>query len=177
VRLATRRTREERLMVRWPQVWATLARTLQRLPPRSPVRSWLIRHSAVSGWGAWVRGDLDVCLVRFAPDYHYEPPREWLLPGMPREYRGHAGLRAWAADLHEAWEFVDHTPLEVVDAGDVIAFLCRVRLRGRTSALELDSRLGQVFWIERGLIARERDFSDWDEALRSAVGIRTGPTR
>ena len=31
-------------------------------------------------------------------------------------------------------------------------------------------RLGQVFWVEGGLIVREHDFSDWDEALR-VVGI------
>src|ERR687896_723346 len=61
-------------------------------------------------------------------------------------------------------------PLEVVDAGDVVAFLCRIRLRARSSGIELDSHLGQVFWMERGLIVRERDFSDWDEALRE-VGI------
>ena len=85
-------------------------------------------------------------------------------------YRGHAGLREWAADLHEAWEFLDHTPLELVDAGDVLAFLCRIRLRARASGIELDSRLGQVFWVERGLIVRERDFADWDEALR-VVGV------
>ena len=91
---------------------------------------------------------------------------------MPSAYQGHAGLREWSADLREAWEFLDHTPLEVVDAGDVVAFLCQIRLRARTSGIELDSRLGQVFWIERGLIVRERDFSDWDEALR-VVGIPT----
>ena len=85
---------------------------------------------------------------------------------MPETYRGHAGLREWAADLREAWEFVDHTPLEVVDAGDVAAFLCKIRLRGRSTGIELDSRLGQVFWIERGLIVREHDFADWDDALR-----------
>jgi hypothetical protein len=126
----------------------------------------LLRHNALSGWGAWVRGDLELCLVRFAADYHYDPPREWLIAGMPTEYRGHAGLRQWAADLHEAWEILDHTPLELVDAGNVLAFLCKIRLRARTSRIELDSRLGQVFWIERGLIVRESDFGDWDEALR-----------
>jgi ketosteroid isomerase-like protein len=89
---------------------------------------------------------------------------------MPSVYRGHTGLREWFAELREAWEILDHTPLEVVDAGDVIAFLCKIRLRGRTSGIELDSRLGQVFWIEGGLIVRERDFSDWDEALR-ALGV------
>jgi ketosteroid isomerase-like protein len=167
-RLPTRRTLEERLMVRWPAAWAALSRALQRLPPRSRLRRGLVRRNALSGWGAWVRGDLDLCLVRFAPDYYYDPPPEWLIPGMPRAYRGHAGLREWAADLHEAWEFVDHTPLEVIDAGAVLAFLCQIRLRGRASGIELNSHLGQVFWVERGLIARERDFADWDEALRVA---------
>jgi uncharacterized protein len=85
-------------------------------------------------------------------------------------YRGHAGLREWFAELREGWEILDHTPLEVVDAGDVVAFLCKIRLRARASGIELDSRLGQVFWVEGGLIVREHDFSDWDEALR-VVGI------
>jgi hypothetical protein len=105
--------------------------------------------------------------VRFAHDHHYDPPRERLIAGMPSVYRGHAGLRQWAVDLHAAWEFLDHTPLELVDGGRVFAFLCRIRLRARTSGIELDSRLGQVFWVERGLIVRESD-CDWDEALRVA---------
>ena len=77
-----------------------------------------------------------------------------------------AGLRQWAADLHEAWEFLDHTPLELVDAGDIVAFLCRIRLRSRTSGIEFEFRLGQVFWVEKGLVVEERDFADWDDALR-----------
>jgi ketosteroid isomerase-like protein len=136
------------------------------------MRRALVRRGALLGWGAWVRGDLDSCLVRFASDFHYDPPREWLIAGMPNVYRGHAGLREWAADLHEAWEFLDHMPLEVVDTGDAIAFLCRIRLRARTSGIEFESRLGQVFWAERGLIARERDFADWDDALH-VLGIPT----
>jgi hypothetical protein len=167
-RLPTRRTLDERFMTRWPRGWAALSRAVNRLPPRSRLRRAALRRSALSGWGAWVRGDLDLCLVRFAPDYHYDPPSEWLVAGMPDNYRGHEGLRQWAADLNEAWEFLDHTPLELVDGGGVLAFLCQIRLRARTSRVELDSRLGQVFWIERGLIVRERDFADWDQALRVA---------
>ncbi len=89
---------------------------------------------------------------------------------MPSVYRGHAGFREWFAELREGWEILDHTPLEVVDAGDVVAFLCKIRLRARASGIELDSSLGQVFWVEGGLIVREHDFSDWDKALR-VVGI------
>jgi ketosteroid isomerase-like protein len=168
--LPARRTLEERLLVRWPRVWPPLSRLAERLPPRSRLRRAGLCRSAISGWGAWVRGDLDLSLVRFAPDYEYDPPREWLVAGMPNHYRGHAGLRQWAADLHDAWEFVDHTPLELVDVGQVFVFRCRVRLRARASGIEFDSELGQVFWLERGLIVRERDFGDWDEAL-AAAGI------
>lgn len=75
---------------------------VQRLPPDSRVRRALLRRNALSGWGAWVRGDLDLCVVRFVPDYRYDPPRAWLLPGMPGVYHGHSGLRRWAAGLHEA---------------------------------------------------------------------------
>ena len=167
-RLPTRRTLDERILVRWPGVWPALSRAGQALPPRSRLRRAGVRRAALSGWGAWVRGDLDLVLVRFSPDFHYEPPHEWLIAGMPSVYRGHAGLREWSADLREAWEFLDHTPLEVVDGGDVLAFLCQIRLRARSSGIEIDTRLGQVFWSEQGLIVRERDFSDWDEALRVA---------
>ena len=132
----------------------------------------MLRRTALSGWGAWARGDFGLMLVRFAPDYHFEPPREWLAAGMRSVYRGHAGLREWSADLREAWEFLDHTPLEIVDAGYLLAFLCQIRLRARVSGIELDTRLGQVFWIERGLIVRESGFADWDEPLRAA-GIPT----
>ena len=168
VRLPTRRTLDERFFVRWPGAWPAVARLVLALPPRSRLRRAGVRRGALSGWGAWVRGDLDLVLVRFSPDFHYDPPPEWLIAGMPSVYRGHAGLREWSADLREAWEFLDHTPLEVVDAGDVLAFLCQIRLRARSSGIEIDTRLGQVLWSERGLIVRERDFSDWDEALRVA---------
>jgi hypothetical protein len=141
-RLPTRRTLDERIMVRWPGAWAALARVTQVLPPRWRVRRALLRRNALSGWGAWVRGDLDLVLARFSPDFHYDPPPEWLVVGMPSVYRGHAGLRTWSADLREAWEFLDHTPLELVDAGNVFAFLCRIRLRARNSGIEIDSRLG-----------------------------------
>ena len=143
---------------------------MNRLSPRLRVRRALLRRSALSGWGAWVRGDLDSCLVRFSPDLHYDAPQEWLIAGMASVYRGHVGFRQWFAELREAWEIIDHTPLELVDAGDAFAFLCKMKLRARASGIELDSRLGQVFWVEGGLIVREQDFSDWAEALR-VVGV------
>jgi ketosteroid isomerase-like protein len=102
-----------------------------------------------------------VCLVRFAPDYHYDAPPEWLIAGMPSVYRGHAGLREWAAELREAWEILDHTPLEVVDAG-----------KGRppgTDAL-VRGRYYVVCTVRNGRIASGREYETRAEAME-AVGL------
>jgi ketosteroid isomerase-like protein len=107
-------------------------------------------------------------MVRFAPDFEYQPPREWQAVGMQGAYRGHAGLREWAEDMREAWDWLDNTPLEVIDAGNPVVFVNRIRLRARGSGVEFDYRAGFVLTFEQGLIVREQDFLDSDEALRVA---------
>ena len=109
-------------------------------------------------------------LLRFSPACEYEPPREWVAVGMRDIYRGHAGLLEWTADMREAWEWLENRPLEVVDAGNPIVFVNRIRLRAKGSGVEFDYRSGLVIWLEHGLVARERDFLDAGEALR-AVGV------
>jgi ketosteroid isomerase-like protein len=163
---------EDRLFVRWPGAWAALARAGARLPPRSRLRRALVQRTLLSGWKAFVRGDLDLILVRYAPDCHLEPPREWTAAGMRSSYRGHAGWREWAADWFEAWERMELTSLEIVEAGNPVVVLGQVHQRARESGIELDSPYGSVYWAERGLIVRERHFVDLDETLRAA-GIPT----
>jgi uncharacterized protein len=168
VRLRTRRSFDERVITRWPRAWAALARAGSRLRPRSRLRRSQLRRTALSGWAAFTRGDLDLMLVRYAPDYEFEPAAEMITAGMRSHYRGHSGFREWTADMRESWEQMDMTPLEIVDAGDRLVVLGRIHVRARGSGVELDSRLGQVYWVERGLIVRERTFFDWDDALRAA---------
>jgi ketosteroid isomerase-like protein len=175
-RLPNRRTLDERLFIRWPGAFRTMTRAGTRLPPRSRLRRALLKRNALSAWGAWVRADFESMLVRFAPDYVYEPPREWLAVGMRSEYRGHAGLREWTADMREAWDWLDNMPFEVIDGGNPVVFVNDLRLRARGSGVEFDYRAGFVIWIERGLIVRESDFLDSDEALRVA-GISTARLR
>jgi ketosteroid isomerase-like protein len=170
--LRTRRSLDERLFVRWPRVWPALAGTLFLLPPRSRLRRALLRRATLSGWSAWSRWDFDLMLVRYAPDFQSEQAPEFVAVGMSSCYHGHAGAREWAADLREAWERVDITPVQTVDAGDRIVILGHAHTRARRSGVELESPSGQVLWFEGGLIARERWFFNWDAALRAA-GVPT----
>jgi hypothetical protein len=167
--MPARRTVEEALFVRWPRLYAVLSRRVLGLSPRSRLRRTLLRRSALSGWAAWLRSDFELMAVRFTPDSEYEPPREWTAVGMRTAYRGQAGLREWAADMREAWEWTENTPLEIVDAGNPIVFINRIRLRAHGSGLEFDFRAGLVLWMDRrGLVARERDFLTADEAFEAA---------
>ncbi len=172
VRPWTRRSLDDRLFVRWPRAWQAFARVVLLLPPRSRLRRALLRRAALSGWSAWSRGDLDLMLVRYAPDYQSEFAPEFVTVGLSSSYRGHAGIREWTADLSEAWEQMELTPQEIVDAGDRVVALGRFRSRGSGSGVELESPVGQAVWVERGLVARERVFFDWDEAL-AAAGLPT----
>src|SRR5438132_3391838 len=165
-RLPTRRPLDERLYVRWPGAYAA-SRAVLLLPPRSRLRRALLRRSALSGWAAWARGDLDLMLVRYAPDVRLEPLHEIVAAGMRNSYHGHAGLREVTADWREAWERMDLFPQEIIDAGNPVVILGRLHLRARGSGIEFDTPVGQVVWAERGLVVRDH-FNNWDEALRVA---------
>jgi ketosteroid isomerase-like protein len=77
---------------------------------------------------------------------------------MRSSYRGHAGWREWAADWFEAWERMELTSLEIVDAGNPVVVLGQVHQRARESGIELDSPYGSIYWTERGLIVRREPF-------------------
>jgi ketosteroid isomerase-like protein len=173
-RLPTRRTLDERLFVRWPWVWAALARAAQRLPPRSPLRRGLLRRGTLAAWAAWARRDVDVFLLRYAPECRIEVPADFIAAGQRPSYRGHAGVHELVADLREAWEreyFIP--PGDILDAGNPVIFRSHYRRCARSGA-EFDVPFASVVWFERGLTVHERQFTDWDEALRAA-GIPAVP--
>jgi ketosteroid isomerase-like protein len=168
VRLPARRTLDERLFVRFPGVYAALSRAVFHLPRRSRMRRALLRRAALSAWGAWARGDLELTLTRYAADLELEPPGDFVAAvGIRSSYSGDAGVREWTGDMRDAWERMDVMPVVMFDAGNTLVTLSDGRLRAR-SGIEFDYRLGTAVWIERGLIVRERHFADWDEALRAA---------
>ena len=164
-------------MVRWPRAYAALARIALARPPRSRLRRTQLRRAVLSGWSAWARDDLDLVLVRYAHNCRIEVPPEFVDAGMKSAYNGHAGEHEYTVDLRESFERMDITPLELVDAGDRIVVLGRFHICARGSGVEVDSKIGSVYWIESGLCVRERTFLDWDAALGAAEIPTTVATR
>src|SRR5437763_17207183 len=69
-------------------------------------------------------------------------------------YRGHLGLRRWLEDWGAAWDDWSIEPEEVIDAGDSVVALIRMKTRGRGSGVEVERRDAQVFKLGNGRIVR-----------------------
>jgi len=85
----------------------------------------------------------------------------------PKSYRGYEGLREYRDDLYETWDEVVFEAEEVVEEGDDMLVISRMRGRGRASGLPVDERAAGIWTIRDSLIVRQRFLGalDRDEAL------------
>lgn len=164
----TRRTLEERALMRFPGVYALIVRLGFRTSPRSRLRQAFVRHQARSGWAAATRQDWEFLLLRYAPDLVYEFNAEFVELGLPERVQGR---RAWIevmSDWAEAWERLDYTLCFIVDLGDRFLGLGRLRARGAASGIDVDRELAQVIELSAGLVSRDRTFLNWSDGAAAA---------
>ena len=69
-----------------------------------------------------------------------------------------------------AWEELDVTIEELIDAGDRVFLTAHHRGRGRGSGVEVDTRLYSVYTLRDGKVLRIDEYADRAEALE-AVGL------
>jgi ketosteroid isomerase-like protein len=84
---------------------------------------------------AWNRGDFDAWVGAWDERAEFLTLRARSKDGA---YRGHDGLRRFAAEIAEKWEQVRFEVDEIRGAGEQVVALGRVRARGRASGVELD---------------------------------------
>lgn len=99
------------------------------------------------------------------------PPDFELVPtaGSPQAggtFTGPEGVSQWFADLAQAWETVRIDVEEVVELGDRVVVLGRVRNRGRGSGMELDVVAAHLWTVDNGVPVRIELIGDREEALR-----------
>jgi ketosteroid isomerase-like protein len=86
-------------------------------------------------------------------------------------YRGVDAARNWWREWYAAWETL-RFDYELVDAGDRVVMLLELRLRGRSTGIELPpAKSAWVATFRDGLIVRMKLYMSHPEALE-AVGLR-----
>ena len=113
-------------------------------------------HFAKTGQPVWEAIDADIEV--FDHD----------IPDARNPYRGVAGVTEWLADFAAAW---DHYELEVerlIDAGDRVVSLFRIRAVGAGSGVAVERGDGMVWIFRDGKLVRLDYFNDQDQALEAA---------
>jgi uncharacterized protein len=86
-------------------------------------------------------------------------------------YRGHEGIRELLRLTDEVFDQFAYEVDDMVDAGDSVLVLGRIRARGLQSGATGTQHGALVFQIRDGLIVAYRSYFDREEA-RAAVGLR-----
>ena len=86
-------------------------------------------------------------------------------------YRGIEAARQFWREWFAAWETLQLVDYELVDAGDRVVWLLDLRMRGRSTGIEMP--LGKHAWVATfrdGLIVRQKLYMSQSEALKD-VGL------
>ena len=122
---------------------------------------------------AVARRDTASILALYDPHIEFQASPGTLVDRMGgrRVYHGHAGLRAYNRDLEEAFESIQTTYEELIDAGEGVVSTGRYRARGRGSGVEVEGPVQFGVWtIRGGKVTRVVWYSTRAEALE-AVGL------
>jgi ketosteroid isomerase-like protein len=115
------------------------------------------------------RRDFEVLLLSFDPAIEYEVAESlagrFVFPDLLGVQRGHAGYRRMWQGFIEAFQDLKLEPEEVIDSGGRALVAGRVIGHGSQSGVGIDEPLFQVFTMRRGLVIRQKDFADREEAL------------
>jgi ketosteroid isomerase-like protein len=87
-----------------------------------------------------------------------------------RTYKGLDEIRNYLADMDETWDRYDRELEDLIDAGDAVVAVLRITAVSRATGLEVDERVGLVYWLRDGRIVRMVSFSRLEDA-REAAGL------
>jgi len=122
---------------------------------------------------AFDRRDIDALVALATPDLEWFPVFAARVEG--DVYRGRRGIEAFLGDLGETWEEFRPMPEQYRDLGDRVLALGRLKTRGRSSGVPVDSPWAGIYDLRGGAVSRIRTFLDHDEALQAAEVTRRCP--
>jgi len=114
------------------------------------------------------RRDVATVLALYDPDVELDVSRVEIVG--QDTYRGHDGLRRFFREWHEAWESIDYSFEELIDAGDQVISVVTRRARGRASGADVEWPLALVWTLRAGRVTRLVWFPAREDAFE-AVGL------
>jgi hypothetical protein len=100
----------------------------------------------------------------FDPAIEHDQTEGLFLDGV---FYGHDGLRAALREVEADWEELHLEPEQVVDLGDRLLVLLRMRARVRDSNAELDAHVAHVWQFRDGRAIRWAAYGDQAAAMRA----------
>ncbi len=121
---------------------------------------------------AWNRDDLGAFLAEIDPEVLWHTAIEGTAEGEDMVYRGHDGARQiWKDYRGEVFSQIGLSEIELLDLGDAVLRLGRLKVTGQASGVEMESEFAQHVVMRDGLIVSSRDYLSHAEALEAA-GLR-----
>ena len=90
------------------------------------------------------------------------------LPDVPQPYRGHEGIRRWAANVRSVLGDFGMAPHAFTQVGEAILMEIEVRGRGEQSGVPVAMMVYVLAWFRGDKIIRTRAFLDRPKALEAA---------
>lgn len=115
------------------------------------------------------RKDFEAVLPLYHPDVEFVPAPELVGVGIGASCRGHDGYLALWGDWDTAWAgHAQWEPKELIDLGDRLLMLGRMRGTGEVSGIAVDTEIALLYTLNDGQVIREQYYMDPAEALEAA---------
>ncbi len=166
-----RRTLDEQAFVRFPALYRGFASWWSRLPPRSRLRRLILLRTTAQATSAANRRDFDVLLTGFDPQIDFRVVGgAWgmVAPDVVGHHHGHAGYREVWRQVLEAFEDWTLEPEELIDLGHRLFSVTRMSGHGTVSGVPVSQCVFSVYTFRRGLVVKQEDFGNREDALEAA---------
>lgn len=165
--LHSKRTLSDQLALRHPGIADRTRRRLSDVSPSSIIRRGVVRRQVISAASAIARRDHEVWLGQYIPGGVHEWSTALSSLGFPERAEGREAIGQAMDQWYEAWESWAMDPCYVIDRGDLLITLNRLRAQGATSGIEVDIDDAAVLRLRDGFVTHGKDYNDWDAALRA----------
>ena len=90
------------------------------------------------------------------------------LAAEPDTYRGPDGVRRYFDSFYEAMDRVEFAPQRLIAVGELTVVQLTLRARGRTTGIETEQHISQVWELRDGMAIRVTVFATLEEAISAA---------